>query len=115
MRPSLWPLAFVFACGFTAARAGSVEYTISVPDGQEATFAVPIKVDYAGSVTIDATWTGPRLLFFGVEGPGHVSLARRSGPPSRPAARKARAHRSSAPRGTVVRPPAVPRPPGRDR
>jgi hypothetical protein len=62
------------------AKAASVEYAISVPDGREATFAVPLAVPYAGSVTIDATWTGPRLLFLGVEGPGHASLARRSGP-----------------------------------
>ena len=80
MRPSLWPLAAVVACCLNAAQAASLEYKISVPDGREATFAVPIAVAYAGSVAIDATWTGPRLLFFGVEGPGHVSLARRSGP-----------------------------------
>jgi hypothetical protein len=41
---------------------------------------VPFPVEYAGPVTIEATWNGSRLLFFGVEGPGHVALARRSGP-----------------------------------
>jgi hypothetical protein len=80
MRPSPWTLPAVLVCGVTAARAASVEYAISVPDGREATFAVPIAVPYAGEVTIDATWSGQRLLFFGVEGPARVSLARRSGP-----------------------------------
>jgi hypothetical protein len=80
MRPSLWSLPLVIACGLGTARAASVEYSISVPDGREATFAVPLAVPYAGAVTIDATWTGGRLLFLGVEGPGHTALARRSGP-----------------------------------
>jgi hypothetical protein len=51
-----------------------------VPDGREATFSVPFSVEYAGAVTIDAAWDGPRLLFFGVEGPGRISVVRRSGP-----------------------------------
>jgi hypothetical protein len=80
MRPTLWPLALVVACGLTSARAAFWDYTISVPDGREATFELPFSVEYAGSVTIEASWTGPRLLFFGVEGPGRVVLARRSGP-----------------------------------
>ena len=37
-------------------------------------------VDHSGPVTIDASWSGPRLLFFGVEGPSRITLARRSGP-----------------------------------
>jgi hypothetical protein len=79
MRPTLLPLVLV-ACGLTSTEAAYQDYTIAVPDGREATFVVPIAVDHAGPVTIDANWTGPRLLFFGVEGPGHISLARRSGP-----------------------------------
>src|SRR5262245_51738663 len=61
-------------------RAATAEYGISVRDGQPATFELPFRVEYAGTVSIEADWTGPRLLFFGVEGPGRVSLARRSGP-----------------------------------
>jgi len=80
MRPTLLPLILVAACGLTSAQAVFWDYTISVPDGREATFVVPFPVEYAGSVTIDASWTGPRLLFFGVEGPGRITLARRSGP-----------------------------------
>jgi len=79
MRRTLLPLVLV-ACGLTSAEAAYQDYTISVPDGREATFVVPIRVEHAGPVTIDATWTGPRLLFFGVEGSGRVTLARRSGP-----------------------------------
>ena len=80
MRPTLLSLVLVAACGLTSARAAYWDYTISVPDGREATFVVPFPVEYAGPVTIDAHWTGPRLLFFGVEGPGRITLARRSGP-----------------------------------
>ncbi len=80
MRLTLWPLALLAALGFTSARAAYWDYTISVPDGREATFVLPFPVEYAGTVTVEASWIGPRLLFFGVEGPGRVSLARRSGP-----------------------------------
>ena len=80
MRPVIWPVVLVVACGLNLARATSWDYTISVPDGREATFELPFPVEYAGSVTIDASWIGPRLLFFGVEGPGRAVLARRSGP-----------------------------------
>jgi len=80
MRPTLWPLVLLAVCGLTPARAAFWDYTIAVPDGREATFTLPFPVDYAGAVTIEANWKGPRLLFFGVEGPGRVSLARRSGP-----------------------------------
>jgi len=80
MRPTLRPLAFVALWTVTSAHAAFWDYTISVPDGREATFELPFPVEHAGTVTIEASWTGPRLLFFGVEGPGHVSIARRSGP-----------------------------------
>jgi hypothetical protein len=80
MRPTLWPLVLVVACGLTSADATSWDYTISVPDGREATFELPFPVEYAGSVTIEASWIGPRLLFFGVQGPGRAVVARRSGP-----------------------------------
>lgn len=76
------PLAALIAASLAAgvARAATAEYGISVRDGQPATFELPFKVEYAGTVTIEADWKGPRLLFLGVEGPGHVALARRSGP-----------------------------------
>lgn len=80
VRPSLWLPALVVACGLASAQAASQDYEISVLDGRVATFEAPFAVEYAGPVTIDATWSGGRLLFFGVEGPGKVSLARRSGP-----------------------------------
>jgi len=80
MRVALWLPVVLLACGVTSAYAALRDYTIAVPDGREVTFELPFVVEYAGAVTIDARWTGPRLLFFGVEGPGYVSLARRSGP-----------------------------------
>jgi len=79
--PKTLRLMILLAAGLAApARAASWDYTISVPDGLEATFELPFPVEYAGPVTIEATWRGPRLLFFGVDGPGHTNLARRSGP-----------------------------------
>ena len=80
MRPSLAGAVLLAACGLTSARAAHWDYSFSVQDGTEARFVVPFPVEYAGPVTIDATWKGNRLLFFGVEGPAGVSLARRSGP-----------------------------------
>jgi hypothetical protein len=73
-------LAAVVAFSFATARAEFWDYTFSVPDGREAKFEMPFPVEHAGAVTIEASWTGPRLLFFGVEGPGGTSVARRSGP-----------------------------------
>ena len=72
-------LLFVIAMGGRA-RADSNAYTVVVREGLPATFEIPFSVPYAGIVVIDAEWKGPRLLFFGVEGPGGVAIARRSGP-----------------------------------
>ena len=77
LAPLLWSTLAV-----TSAQATVWEYTIDVPDGREATFQLPFRVDYPGPVTVEAAWTGPRLLYFGVdgEGPARAALARRSGP-----------------------------------
>jgi hypothetical protein len=82
MRRTLLALSFSTTLAVTSAKATVWEYTIDVPDDREATFQLPFRVDYPGPVTVDAAWTGPRLLFFGVdgEGPAHAALARRSGP-----------------------------------
>lgn len=80
MRAPLCLVALVAVCGLSSVRAARWDYTIDVPDGSEATFELPFPVAYPGTVTIDANWTGPRLLFFGVEGPDRAALARRSGP-----------------------------------
>lgn len=80
MRPSPWSLALVAACSLAPARAAFTDATIAVPDGREAIFVMSFLVEHAGAVTIDASWSGPRLVFFGVEGPGHLTWARRSGP-----------------------------------
>ena len=62
LEPRLEALVLVVACGLTSASATSWDYTISVPDGREAKFELPFPVEYAGSVTIEASWIGPRLL-----------------------------------------------------
>ncbi|HEX4822847.1 MAG TPA: hypothetical protein VFV19_00895 [Candidatus Polarisedimenticolaceae bacterium] len=66
--------------GTGGVRAETLEYAIEVKDGQPATFEVPFAVPYVGTVVLDAQWTGPRLLFFGVDLPGHPGFGRRSGP-----------------------------------
>jgi hypothetical protein len=72
--------AIVVACWLAPASAGTWDYTFSVPDGREATFVLPFPVEYPGPVAIETSWSGPRLLFFGVENSAHISVARRSGP-----------------------------------
>jgi hypothetical protein len=44
------------------------------------TFELPFPVLYPGKIVVEARWTGPRPVFFGVESGGKVSMARRSGP-----------------------------------
>lgn len=80
MHAPLRSLALAALCAASPALAESWDYTFSVPDGREGTFDLPFPVQYAGTVTIDVSWSGGRLLFFGLEGPGHVSRAHRSGP-----------------------------------
>lgn len=70
--------AALLAC--RAARAETWTYSMSVPDGMPATFQTPFNVPYAGTVLVEAQWTGGRLLFFGVDAPGHASYTHRSGP-----------------------------------
>ena len=79
--PGLPLFAFLVAaaCG-AAARAETFEYAITVKDGMPAALEAPFSVPYAGSVVLDAQWTGPRVLFFGVDVPGHPGFAHRSGP-----------------------------------
>lgn len=80
MRETLRLLVLLVVFAGTTARAAYWDYTISVPDGREATFTLPFPVEHAGAVTIEASWVGPRLLFFGVEAADKESIARRSGP-----------------------------------
>jgi hypothetical protein len=80
MSPTRALVFLVAALAATSARAVSWDYAMSVPDGLPGTFDLPFPVDYSGAVTIEASWEGPRLLFFGVAGPDHEILARRSGP-----------------------------------
>jgi hypothetical protein len=80
MSRTLFTLALTGVLACAGARAESWEYTISVPDGMPATFELPFTVAHEGTVVLEASWAGPRLLFFGVDAPGHPGYARRSGP-----------------------------------
>ena len=80
MHRRLVPALVVAACCLAPVRAGTWDYAFSVPDGREATFVLPFPVTYAGPVTLETSWSGPRLLFIGVENAARVSVARRSGP-----------------------------------
>ena len=80
MRPAPFVLALVVLCGAATARAENWDTTFSVPDGREAKFELPFPVLYDGPVTMEATWTGPRLLFFGMDASGGTPSTRRSGP-----------------------------------
>jgi hypothetical protein len=62
------------------ALAASWDASFSVAEGMPGTFELPFPVLYAGKVVVEAKWTGPRPIFFGVEAAGKVSMARRSGP-----------------------------------
>jgi hypothetical protein len=62
------------------AHAGSWDTSFKVRDGMAATFELPFPVAFPGKVLIEASWTGQRPLFFGIEGAEKVSVARRSGP-----------------------------------
>ena len=63
-----------FACASTS------EFAISVGDSLPATFVVPIHADYAGTLAIETTWSGNRLLFFSVSEERTGPLTHRSGP-----------------------------------
>src|SRR5262249_11138149 len=78
--PRLPILALCIAAAFGAARAETFEYAIAIKDGMPASLEAPFSVPYAGTVVLDAQWTAPRLLSFGVDVPGHPGFARRSGP-----------------------------------
>ena len=75
------PLA-VFACALAGslAHAASWEAAFSAAEGMPGTFELPFPVPFAGKIVVEATWTGPRPVFFGVENGGKVAVARRSGP-----------------------------------
>ena len=66
--------------GPSLARAASYDAAFSVSEGMPGTFELPFPVLFEGKIVVEATWTGPRPLFFGVEGAGKISMARRSGP-----------------------------------
>ena len=62
------------------AEAASWDATFTVHEGMAGTFELPFPVAFSGPIVVEASWTGGRPLFFGVEGGEKVSIARRSGP-----------------------------------
>lgn len=63
-----------------AARAETLRYSLDVPAGDSASFEVPFEVAFPGTLEVQATWDGPRVLSFRVDGPGVEGTWRRTGP-----------------------------------
>ena len=73
----------IFPLGFGAeALPPDLLYRLEVPSGEPVTYTVPIPVESNGTLIIDATWPGIRVLSFRLVSPGGRSRPlRRSGPP----------------------------------
>jgi|RhiMethySRZTD1v2_1073278.scaffolds.fasta_scaffold18222_2 hypothetical protein len=72
----------VLACALAGSltHAASWDASFSAAEGMPGTFELPFPVLFPGKIVVEATWTGPRPVFFGVENGGKISVARRSGP-----------------------------------
>lgn len=74
-------LATLVAVALGPAHAEARRYTIAVPDRQATSFVLDLDIEHAGTLVVEAEWSGPRVLSFRVEGPGHPTVkTRRSGP-----------------------------------
>lgn len=71
-------LVLLFSAG---AGAETFRYDFEAAEGNSATFEIPIFVEHEGRLVIEASWSGPRILFLKLEGPGRPARSvRRSGP-----------------------------------
>ncbi len=62
-------------------RAETLQYTIRIPDRQRVAYEIALPVRNPGPLSVDASWTGGRILAFRLEsGPGAALRVRRSGP-----------------------------------
>ena len=68
--PGIGILAVAFLAAAAPARAETLRYSLEVPGGDSASFEVPFEVAFPGTLEVRATWDGPRILSFRVEGPG---------------------------------------------
>lgn len=74
------PFALVLALAALPASAEVVEYPLELPSGVAA-FRIPFQVVHAGTVLVEASWTGGRVLSLRVEDPsGATPVVRLSGP-----------------------------------
>ena len=69
-------LCVAIPCG--SATAGMLLYELPIEDGRRLSYEVEIPARHPGLLSIEAEWTGPRVIAFRLEGPGPA--ARRSGP-----------------------------------
>jgi hypothetical protein len=79
LRLPLLILALALA-GPRPTHAASWDASFNVAEGMAGTFELPFPVAFPGTVVVEARWSGPRPVFFGVDGPSKLSMARRSGP-----------------------------------
>jgi len=63
-------------CG--SAMAGMLVYELPIEDGRRLSYEVGVPARHPGLLTVEAEWTGPRVIAFRLEGPGPA--AHRSGP-----------------------------------
>lgn len=75
--------AALLACAATAATPTAAEtfrYSLEVPDGQSATYRIEIDVRHAGTLSVDATWSGSKVLTLKLVPPlDHLPTVRRTG------------------------------------
>jgi hypothetical protein len=62
----------VLACALAGSltHAASWDASFSAAEGMPGTFELPFPVLFPGKIVVEATWTGPRPVFFGVENGG---------------------------------------------
>lgn len=72
-------LAAAVACSGPAA-AAVAEYALDVGEDAPVAFEIPFEMVHPGKVSVEATWSGGRILTFRIEGPGIGLVERRSGP-----------------------------------
>jgi hypothetical protein len=88
MRRLVVPIALGLGLCAPAARGATLEYDLELPSGRPVRYTMELPVLHAGTLTVEASWTGARVLAFRLEPPGPGTPLRRSGPsPLRLAAR----------------------------
>jgi hypothetical protein len=75
--------AALLACAATAtvpAAAETFRYSLEIPDGQSATYRIEIDARHAGTLSVEATWSGPKVLTLKLVPPlDQLATVRRTG------------------------------------